>query len=154
MKNALCLFTLQLILTLASRTYAQQANSIAEKADEYLTAVTRLHRFNGTVLIAQRGTVLLQKGYGWRNESAKTSNDTNSIFQLGSITKTFVGAAVLQLRNEGKLSVKDKLSQYLPDYPEGNRITLNDLFAHTSGIYDYKNFLYSSAGPDKVIINK
>jgi len=150
MKNALCLFTLQLILTLASRTYAQQANSIAEKADEYLTAVTRLHRFNGTVLIAQRGTVLLQKGYGWRNESAKTSNDTNSIFQLGSITKTFVGAAVLQLRNEGKLSVKDKLSQYLPDYPEGNRITLNDLFAHTSGIYDYKNFLYSSAGPDKV----
>jgi CubicO group peptidase (beta-lactamase class C family) len=129
---------------------AQPAKTIAEKVDEYLTVSANLHRFNGTVLVGQKGKILLQKGYGWRNESAKIPNDTSSIYQLGSITKTFVGATILQLQEEGKLSVKDKLSKYLPDYPNGDQITLDDLFAHTSGIYDYKNFLYAKDGPDKV----
>lgn len=154
MKNTLWIFSALLLLTLAKSAYAQQAKTIAEKADEYLMAVTRLNRFNGTVLIAQRGTILLQKGYGWRNELAKIPNDTNSIYQLGSITKTFVGAAILQLQAEGKLSVVDKLNKFLPDYPNGNQITLNDLFAHTSGIYDYKNFIYSPDGPDKVDLTR
>ena len=150
MKKSLQIGITLLIQALAFQGHAHPARTIAEKADEYLTASAGLHRFNGTVLIAQKGTVLLQKGYGWRNESTKTPNDTGSIYQLGSITKTFTGAAILQLQADGKLAVTDKLSQYLPDYPNGNRITLNDLFAHTSGIYDYKNFLYAKDGPDKV----
>ncbi|MBR8839525.1 MAG: serine hydrolase [Stigonema ocellatum SAG 48.90 = DSM 106950] len=139
-----------LIQALPVRVHAQPAKTIAEKADEYLTTSTSLNRFNGTVLIAQKGTILLQKGYGWRDESAKIPNDTNSIYQLGSITKTFTGAAILQLQSEGKLLITDKLSKYLPDYPNANQITLNDLFAHTSGIYDYKGFLYAKDSPDKV----
>lgn len=126
------------------------AQSITEKLDEYLQAVARQHRLNGTVLIAEKGKILIHKGYGWRNEAEKIPNDTSSIYQLGSITKTFTGAAILQLQTEGKLSVKDKLSKYLPDYPNGDQITLNDLFAHTSGIYDFKNFLYQKDGPDKL----
>ena len=150
MKKSLQIGVLFLVWALAFQGHAQPARTIVEKADEYLTASARLHRFNGTVLIAQKGEVLLQKGYGWRNESTKTPNDTSSIYQLGSITKTFTGAAIVQLQAEGKLAMTDKLSKYLPDYPNGNRITLNDLFAHTSGIYDYKNFLYAKDGPDKV----
>lgn len=150
MKSSAHLLITLCALLLAPQASAQPTKAIAEKVDEYLTAVANSHRFNGTVLIAQKGTVLLQKGYGWRNESAKILNDTNSIYQLGSITKTFTGAVILQLQNEGKLSVSDKLSKYLPDYPNGNQITLNDLFAHTSGIYDYKNFLYQQDGPDKL----
>ena len=150
MKNSLWAIIPLLVQTLLFPAFAQQAKTIAEQADEYLTAVSKLHRFNGTVLIAQKGEVLLQKGYGWRNELAKISNDTNSIYQLGSITKTFVGATILQLQAEGKLSVRDKLNKYLPDYPNSDQIMLDDLFAHTSGIYDYKNFIYSPDGPDKV----
>ncbi|QMW01725.1 serine hydrolase [Spirosoma foliorum] len=122
---------------------AQPTKSTAEKLDKYLTAAANLHRFNGTVLVAQKGSILLQKGYGWRNEPAKIPNDTTSIYQLGSITKTFTGAAILQLQEEKKLSIKDKLSRYLPDYPNGDQITIEQLFAHTSGIYDYKGVLYS-----------
>ena len=139
-----------LIQTVGVPLWAQPAKTTAGEADNYLTAAATLHRFNGTVLIARNGTILLQKGYGWRDESAKIANDTNSIYQLGSITKTFTGAAILQLQTEGKLSVEDKLANYLPNYPNGNQITLNDLFAHTSGIYDYKSFLYAKDGPDKV----
>lgn len=154
MRKTLWAIIFLLVQTLLFPTYAQQARTTAEKVDEYLTAVSGLHRFNGTVLIAQKGEILLQKGYGWRNESARIPNDTNSIYQLGSITKTFVGTAILQLQAEGKLSVTDKLSKYVPDYPNGDLITLNDLFSHTSGIYDYKNFIYSPEGPDKVDLTR
>ncbi|GAB4048215.1 serine hydrolase [Spirosoma litoris] len=130
-------------LCLIHSANAQQAKSTTEKLDEYLTTAANLHRFNGTVLVAQKGSILLQKGYGWRNEPAKIPNDTTSIYQLGSITKTFTGAAILQLQEEKKLSIKDKLSRYLPDYPNGDQITIEQLFAHTSGIYDYKGVLYS-----------
>ncbi|MBD2700021.1 serine hydrolase [Spirosoma sp. BT702] len=136
--------------SLALSAQAQTNPSTVEKLDEYLQAVANLHRLNGTVLIAKKGEVLIQKGYGWRNEAAKIANDTSSIYQLGSITKTFTGAAILQLQAEGKLSVKDKLSKYFPDFPNADQITLDDLFAHTSGIYDYKGFLYQKEGPDKM----
>ena len=154
MKKIPWAITALMIQALTSSAYAQQTKTIAEKVDEYLTASASLHRFNGTILIAQRETILLQKGYGWRNESTQIPNDTNSIYQLGSITKTFVGAAVLQLQAEGKLSVRDKLSKFLPDYPNANWITLDYLFAHTSGIYDYKAFIYSPDGPDKVDLTR
>lgn len=117
----------------------------AEKVEEYLTVSAHLHRFNGTALVARNGTVLLKKGFGWRNVKTKTPNDTTSIYQLGSITKTFTGAVILQLQEEQKLSLTDKLTKYFPDYPQGNQITLEQLFLHTSGIYDFKSILY---GPD------
>ncbi|WP_338874562.1 serine hydrolase [Spirosoma sp. SC4-14] len=122
---------------------AQSGRTMAEKVDEYFTVAARHHRFNGTVLVARQGHIFLQKGYGWRNEAAQTLNDSNSIYQLGSITKTFTAQAILQLQDEKKLSVKDNVSQYLPDYPKGDQITIEQLFAHTSGIYDYKGVLYS-----------
>ncbi len=56
---------------------------------------------------------------------------------VGSISKTFVTAAIMQLADEGKLSLDDPLSTYLPDYPNAQNITLRELLHHTSGIYDY-----------------
>ncbi|GAB3942026.1 hypothetical protein GCM10028805_06120 [Spirosoma harenae] len=128
-------------LTISAK--AQSPKSTPEKLEEYLSTAANLHRFNGSILIARNDSILIKKGYGWRNEKAKIPNDTNSIYQLGSITKTFTGAAILQLQEEGKLSVKDKLSRYLPDYPNGDQITIEQLFAHTSGIPDFKGVLYS-----------
>jgi CubicO group peptidase (beta-lactamase class C family) len=130
----------------AQQTIAtQNPENNAEKLAEYLTAAASLNRFNGTALVARKGTVLLQQGYGWRNATTKIPNDTNSLYQLGSITKTFTGAVILQLQEEKKLSLKDNLHQYFPDYPQGDQITLEQLFFHTSGIYDFKSILY---GPD------
>ncbi|MCY7350786.1 MAG: serine hydrolase [Cytophagaceae bacterium] len=140
--------------TLLIQVRAQQTANLkttAEKLEEYLKAVANLNRFNGTALVAQKGTILLQKGYGWKNAQTQTPNDTNSIYQLGSITKTFAGAVILRLQEEKKLSVKDKLSKYFPDYPNGDQITLEQLFFHTSGIYDFKNILY---GPDSATVTR
>jgi D-alanyl-D-alanine carboxypeptidase len=56
---------------------------------------------------------------------------------IGSITKTFVAALAFKLQEEGRLSLDDPISTWLPDYPNGSAITLRMLMNHTSGIADY-----------------
>ena len=60
----------------------------------------------------------------------------NTVFEIGSITKTFTAFAILMLQEEGKLSVEDHMGKYFPDYPYGDLITLRQLLQHTSGIKD------------------
>lgn len=105
--------------------------------DSIVTQYANLQKFNGTVLIAKGGNILLDKGYGYRNVAGKILNDKNSVFQLGSITKQFTTAIILKLQEERKLSVNDKLSKYFPKYPKGDSITIEQLMLHTSGIYSY-----------------
>jgi len=58
-------------------------------------------------------------------------------FAVGSLTKTFVAALILQLREQGQLRLYDKISTWLPDYPHAGQITVKQLLSHRSGIYDY-----------------
>ena len=113
--------------------------SMPEKLDEYMQALTKNAGFNGTVLVAKNGTVLLEKGYGFRNADTKINHDQNSVFQIGSVTKQFTSTVIQKLQMEGKLSVKDKLSKYFPQYAYGNKITIENLLNHVSGIYNYTN---------------
>jgi CubicO group peptidase (beta-lactamase class C family) len=108
-----------------------------QKIDTLINAYVQQHKFNGSVLVSQHGTIILNKGYGARNVSDKTVNDEQTIFQLGSITKQFTSAVILKLQQEKKLSVSDKLSKYFPAYPKGDSITIEQLLLHTSGIYSY-----------------
>ena len=107
--------------------------------DNLVSAYAKLYKFNGSVLVAKNGTILLNKGYGWRNAANKTLNTEQTIYQLGSITKQFTSAVILKLQEEKKLSVSDKLSKYFPGYPKGDSITIEQLLTHTSGIYNYTN---------------
>ncbi|MCW3093655.1 MAG: beta-lactamase, partial [Ferruginibacter sp.] len=115
------------------------AQSLPAKLDTLISAYAKLHKFNGSVLVEKGGTVLLDKGYGYRNAAEKTYNDKQSIFQLGSITKQFTSAIILKLEAEGKLSVKDKLSKYFPQFPKADSISIEQLLTHTAGIYNYTN---------------
>lgn len=113
------------------------AQDTGAKIDSLISTYNRLQKFNGTALVAKQGTVLLNKGYGYRNAANKTANDENSIFQLGSITKQFTAAVILKLQEEKKLSTTDKISRYLPGFPKGDSITIQQLLTHTSGIFNY-----------------
>ena len=115
------------------------AQQVITKIDSILTTYQSLYKFNGAVLVAKNGTVLLNKGYGYRNAAGHVPNDEQTIFQLGSITKQFTAAIILKLQQEKKLNVQDKLSKYFPDYPKGDSITIENLLLHTSGIFNYTN---------------
>jgi CubicO group peptidase (beta-lactamase class C family) len=92
-------------------------------------------RFMGSVLAAQNGRILLDKGYGFANLERKIPNAPSTKYRLGSLTKQFTAASILLLEERGKLNVDDPIKQYLPDVPAAwGKITIFDLLTHTSGI--------------------
>lgn len=115
------------------------SQSETAQLDSLVGRYANVNRFNGSVLVAKNGAVLLNKGYGYRNVADKTANDEQSIFQLGSITKQLTTTVILKLQSEKKLNVNDKLSKYFPKYPKGDSVTIEQLMLHTSGIYSYTN---------------
>ena len=78
-----------------------------------------------------------EKGYGLTDIEHQAAITPESKFRIGSLTKQFTAAAILKLQEEGKLSVTDKLSKYIPDFPRGDEVTLHHLLTHTSGIHNF-----------------
>ncbi len=115
------------------------AQDMAQKLDELVKAYAKNARFNGTVLVAQKGTILLQKGYGYKNVAKKEMDDGNTIYQIGSITKQFTSALILRLQEKKILSIHDKLSKYFPELSFADSVTIEHLLTHTSGIFNYTN---------------
>src|SRR6185437_13935929 len=97
-----------ILVTALCLIQACAAQDTAAKLDSLVSTYARLERFNGSVLVAKNGTILLNKGYGYRNAGDNVLNNAQTIFQLGSITKQFTSAIILKLQEEKKLSVSDK----------------------------------------------
>lgn len=134
--------TLSLLVLLISSDISraqedQKTEILSSKLDTYLVSAYEAFRFNGSVLVAQNGKILLQNSYGWRNAITKTLNTPDTRFPILSITKPFTAAVILKLSEEGKLSLEDRLTKYFPDYPNGSRIRIRHLLTHSSGIYNY-----------------
>jgi CubicO group peptidase (beta-lactamase class C family) len=109
------------------------------KLDSFLTLKTKEDAFNGTVLVAEKGKIILEKGYGFSNKKENLLNTANTLYQIGSITKQFTSAIILQLVAANKMTLHDKLSKYIPKYPKGDSITVEYLLTHTAGVYNYTN---------------
>jgi CubicO group peptidase (beta-lactamase class C family) len=120
-------------------SFQLSAQTVEDKIDALLNAYSKDNKFNGSVLVAYKGNVLFQKGYGYKNVESQQVNDANTIYQIGSITKQITAAVIMQLHEEKKLSIQDKLSKYYPSFPNGDKITVEHLLTHTSGIYNYTN---------------
>ena len=87
------------------------------------------------VAVVKGKDTLLLKGYGKADAEWNVPMATDAMFEIGSITKQFTAAAVLQLRDQGKLTLDDDLTKYFPSFPtQGNRIPLRRMLDHTSGI--------------------
>src|SRR5882724_4914702 len=123
-----------------AHTPGRDDRTIESKVDAYLKPFLDLHGFTGSILIAKGGRVLLSKGYGMANFELNVPNTPQTKFHLGSVSKTFTAAAIMILQERGKLNVHDPLSKYIPDYPNGDRITLHHLLTNTSGIPNVNNF--------------
>lgn len=91
----------------------------------------------GVVGIIKDGKIIFKKAYGLANFETKEPNTTSTLFNVGSVSKQFTAAAILLLAKEKKLSLKDDIRKYLPDFPDyGYTITIENLIHHTSGIKD------------------
>lgn len=89
------------------------------------------------VLVAKDGKIVYNKGFGYADIEKKIPVKHETKFRIGSITKQFIGAAILKLQEQGKIKVTDKLSKYISDFPRGNEVSIHHLLTHTSGINSY-----------------
>lgn len=105
--------------------------------DEYVQAHSAIKGFSGTVLVMQHNKPLLKKAYGLADREWSVPNTIDTKYRIGSITKQFTAASILQLIEQGKLTLTDKLSRFLPDFPKGDSVTIQMLLTHTSGIASY-----------------
>ena len=109
----------------------------SDQLDKYVLAQMSINGFSGAVLVMQKNKVLLKKAYGLADREWNIANTTDTKFRIGSITKQFTAACILQLIEQGKLNLDDKLSKFIPGFPKGDIVTLHMLLNHTSGIASY-----------------
>lgn len=97
----------------------------------------------GAVGVVRDGHLIYAQGFGMRNLAQRQPVNAATRFEVGSITKQFTAAALLQLKEQKKLSLDDPLARYLPSFPHAREITLRQLLNQVSGLQDYaktKNF--------------
>jgi len=95
----------------------------------------------GAILIAKDNDVIYQKGFGLADIKTKEAITSNTLFNVGSISKTFVSFGILKLAKENKLSLNDDLYKYFPDFKDSviaKKIKLYHLLTHTSGLPDLR----------------
>ena len=88
--------------------------------------------------VIQNGSIVYERGYGMADLSHGIPNTPSTLFNHGSDSKQFTTFAILLLEEEGKLTLEDDIRLYIPEVPDlGNKITIQHLIHHTSGLRDY-----------------
>lgn len=111
------------------------------KLDRYLTRRTNNDEFSGVALVAQHGTLLLEKAYGFADVDKQIPNTVETRFQLASVSKPLTASAVMLLVERGQVRLDAPISTYVADTPAAwHSITVQQLLSHTSGLPDYFSF--------------
>ena len=112
---------------------AEQIKAVGERIDDLLFE----RDCSAAVYMVYGGEEVYSSGRGKADKDTGTENSADVVYQIASVTKQFTAAAVLKLCGEGRLSLDDTLSMYLPDYAAGAQITLLNLLTMQSGIPDF-----------------
>jgi len=107
---------------------------LASQIEAYIQPFVLTNNFPGAILVARGDVVVFSNAYGMANYELKVANTPHSRFHLASLSKMFTAAAILLLEEQGKLGTTDKVSRFVPSYPVGEKITLEQLLRHTAGV--------------------
>ncbi|MDN3656651.1 serine hydrolase [Ferruginibacter paludis] len=138
-------------IAIASLTQAQQLD--VKKLDSAFSGLNKIHRFNGTVLYAEKGKVLYSKAFGVTDCRTNEPLKTTSSFNLASVTKQFIGMGIMILKERGQLRFDDNCKKYIPELPYDG-ITIRNLMTHTSGIPEYFDLFQMYKTPLDTLTNE
>lgn len=145
----LILLAIDLIL-LNPSSIAQSKNNginsnISRSIDEILQSYDSIGSPGASVLVYEKGKVIYANGYGIKNGTTGEKVTSSTCFRLASLTKQFTAMCILQLYQQGKLSLDSPANKYLDSMPAyTHSITIRNLLTHTSGLVDYEDLIPAS----------
>lgn len=107
--------------------------------DTFFQKRLEIQEFNGNILFAYKGHIILEKSYGYTNPDDSIPLTKDHRFQIASITKTFTSTAILQLMEKGKLQLDDSINIYIDSFPYRG-ITVEMLLCHRGGLSKYEYY--------------
>ncbi len=129
------------LVLMAGRAQGQPAarDALAARIDSIVQApIARGQVVGASIAIVRGADTIALKGYGRANLELDVRTPPGAIYEIGSVTKQFTGAAILQLAEQGKLSLDDDVTKYVPQFnTRGRRVTIRRLLDHSSGIRGY-----------------
>jgi CubicO group peptidase (beta-lactamase class C family) len=144
--------TIIILLIMFSLTVFSQER--IQKIDSIFLNLYKTNKFNGNILIAEKGNIVYKKSFGLANENSKEKLNENSIFELASISKPFTAMAIMILKEQGKLNIDDKITKYLPELSAYGNISIRNLINHTGGLPDYMSLMNTTWDKNKIATNK
>ncbi|MDY8137056.1 serine hydrolase [Aquimarina sp. 2201CG5-10] len=123
-------------LTRANAQVKEDHKALKSKIDNYLKAGVK-NGFSGSILVAKKGEVIINKGYGMANKENNIAYTPTTVATIGSVTKQFTATAILKLVEYNKLKLTDPLSKFFKGVPSDKKeITIHQLLSHTAGFID------------------
>lgn len=133
MKNALPFF----FVLISAFSASAQTDARFKKIDSLLTFFTANDKFMGSVSIREKDKVVFEKAYGFADVESNIKSTPDTKYKIGSVTKMFTSAIIFQLIEEKKIKLDNKLSEYFPEIKNADKITVDNLLSHRSGIYNF-----------------
>lgn len=127
------------LLFLTSFAFSQEVEPRFRRLDSLMNYLYENHKFMGDVSIREGEHLVFSKAYGKIDADLKIHANSDTKYKIGSITKTFTAIMILQLVDEKKLTLQTKLNRFFPKIENAERISIEDLLHHRSGIKDYVN---------------
>lgn len=138
-----------LLLLIVLTTSCRKEESFKNDIDQIFSSQFKNDEPGGTVMIIKNDSIVFSGGYGFTDLNTKENISTKTLFNTGSISKTFVSNTILSLALEGKLSLNDSVYKYFPDFKNtelAKKVKIHHLLTHTSGFPDNRRqFLDSVA---------
>ena len=129
-----------------TRAGSSRQASASEVVDSLMEKFDRPDAPGASVVVIHRGKVAYSHAYGLADLETHTSATTSTDYRLASLTKQFTATAVMLLAEDGKLRYDDHVIDLLPGFPAyGREITVRHLLTHTSGLWDYEDFVPDTA---------
>ena len=122
-----------LLIILLANTYCFAQH----KLDNYLKHIFENKKMMGSVAISLKDSIIYSKSIGFANSDTKKTIDENTKIRIGSLTKTYTAVLVLKATEEGLLKLDDKLSYYYPQVENSEKITIEHLLKHRTGIFNF-----------------
>ena len=132
-KTKRAIFFVCLLQLLGSPAVFAQSDK-AKKLDELIGSFAAAQQFSGVVVASEDGKVIYEKAFGVANADYKIPNQLNTRIGIASITKYMTAVVLSRLIEANKVAPGDKLNKYIPDFPNGDKITIDMLARHRSGI--------------------